>query len=234
MKGSFEALRDEWRKRFMRDRKLSAATKVVLSAIAMYLNRRSFKAWPSADTLATDTAMDRRNIFRAVKQAEARGHLKIDRGRRLKGKNNPSNIYTPLPQLAATGVVSIRHQGWCHPDTRTLDSEPLNKNILASLGAPSAPEIVPEGKEERKERKGWPKENGACSPTLPPNDSVPCDTGSKEGVRLRPPIIPSTDAPLAPTRVECSARPKLDWVPGVSTIDGTPRKAKAGVWGGCS
>ena len=27
-------------------------------------------------------------------------------------------------------------------------------------------------------------------------------------------------------------RPKLDWVPGVSTIDGTPRKAKAGVWGG--
>jgi hypothetical protein len=230
--GEFEARSATWRKQFRRDQKLSAATKVVLSVIAdEFLNREAFNAagklvaWPGIRLLIRETGISNATVQKALKEAVRLGYLKIERrGERRKDGTFVTNHYLAgFPRQAKQPVIAPVIppviDGYHEPSETNL----LKLNTRASLAPPSAA--------EREERKGWPKESGACSPTFPFKDAVPCGRGRKEGDHPRSPTIPSSAVPLAPTGEGCAAKRKLSWTPGVSTIDGNPRKPKVGVWG---
>ena len=124
----FEQLREAWSKQVRADRKLPHAAKTVLWAMSAHLNRESFTAWPSHRTLDKETGMPRRSVQRAIRQAEQRGHIKIEQRYRSRGRQ--SHIYSPQLQVEVTKVAHEMTPGWRHHDAR-----------VAHTGVPASPAL---------------------------------------------------------------------------------------------
>jgi Helix-turn-helix domain len=91
----YEIFRARWIRQFNRDRNLSDGAIRAALAITLYINRKSFDAFPGLESLMEDTGMSRSTVIRAVKQLEAAGHLKVRRTRTSGGKNGV-NHYAPI------------------------------------------------------------------------------------------------------------------------------------------
>src|SRR6188472_3602499 len=72
--------RETWELQISRDRKLPAARKVVLLAIARHLNTESFTAWAGVRRLAAECGTSPGSVLRAIKHGRARGHLDVKGG----------------------------------------------------------------------------------------------------------------------------------------------------------
>ena len=90
-KASYDERREEVMRSIWRDRELTYGERLIGVIIAMHLNRRSFQAWPSNTTLASETGIDRRTIQRSIKRLTARGHFALVQH----GGGRSSNRYAP-------------------------------------------------------------------------------------------------------------------------------------------
>ncbi len=85
---------NEWLRKINRDAALTAASDLkVAVAIWLHVNRTSGKAWPSISTIARETALHDRTVYRALERLEARGHLLIDH-RGGPRRRNPDSLVT--------------------------------------------------------------------------------------------------------------------------------------------
>src|SRR5258708_39949585 len=85
----------EWLRKINGDAALTAASDLkVAVAIWLHVNRTSGKAWPSISTIARETALHDRTVYRALERLEARGHLLIDhRSRRATCHDHKLHIH---------------------------------------------------------------------------------------------------------------------------------------------
>ena len=84
-----------WARRVQADRGLRSNHKVVLWALEGFFNNKTFTAWPSISTLQRLTGLPRGTVWRALKAAEARGHLKVNRRRNPDG-SHAASVYIPF------------------------------------------------------------------------------------------------------------------------------------------
>lgn len=86
-KGQFNAIRERWLRAVLADSRLTAATKIVATALFLYFNQKHWGetgellAWPSWETLIEETATSKRSIAYAIADLEANGALDADHGR---------------------------------------------------------------------------------------------------------------------------------------------------------
>jgi hypothetical protein len=145
----------------------------VALAITLYINRKTFDAFPGLESLMQDTGMSRSTVIRAVQQLEAGGHLKVRRTR-LSGGKNGVNHYAPV--LVVSGVTHDTRG--CHLSTvsgvtrETLTSEltsELTLYVSDETGALDSEEK--EGKEKRSGEEEGKAPQSATSSTSPPPQS---------------------------------------------------------------
>jgi predicted transcriptional regulator len=88
----FQAAKEGWLKEIARHRNLSGADYAVAIMLSTYLNSRTYEAWPSLHTLATDTNRNRSTVWRSIKRLERLNLLQVTRA---PGRSR-SNRYKPL------------------------------------------------------------------------------------------------------------------------------------------
>jgi hypothetical protein len=161
---SLERFREDWQRQLVADRKLFDSDLRVALAIGWHLNRdKKGWAWPGMRTLAKLTGLSKKTVVLATGRLEARGYLRIVRGR--KGNRRLANQY--LPTLTNAGlhhalggdhVVYSRGdhgglpQGLPEPLTEPLKQPPIPINI----GNVSRDVVVNEGSRQEIEERGIP------------------------------------------------------------------------------
>lgn len=90
--GGFQAAKEGWLKVVASYPNLSGADCAIAIAISTYLNSKTGDAWPSLETLATDTNRNRATVWRSIERLELLGLLSVQRAR---GRTR-SNRYKPL------------------------------------------------------------------------------------------------------------------------------------------
>ena len=92
---------------------LSTGSRVVLFALANYMDRQGV-CWPSLATLARDTGMQRRSVWRALDEAEAAGWIEREKRRGPKGEwlssRYRAKVSPPLGTETHLGVGTEAHQ----------------------------------------------------------------------------------------------------------------------------
>lgn len=93
-----------WVDAWCRESDLGTGARVVLYALANYMDKRGV-AWPSLTTLARDTAMQRRSIYRALDEAEAAGWVVRERGQGPKGSGGHPTLYrSAVPKVGGDAM----------------------------------------------------------------------------------------------------------------------------------
>jgi hypothetical protein len=90
-----------WLRQVNADPELPGSAKGAAISIADHWNERAGKAWPGTDTIATEIGRRQSTATEGVNALEGRGHLRIERGMRGRGK---SHRYFPLMKHQATDI----------------------------------------------------------------------------------------------------------------------------------
>jgi hypothetical protein len=152
---------NEWLRKINRDAALTAASDLKIAvAIWLHINRTSGKAWPSISTIAHETALHDRTVYRALERLEARGHLLIDhRGGRsncndyrlnlgAQTTENGDNFDRVKPSRNGDNLVTETVTALSpNPDNlvtetlTSLSSEPLSEPFIGPLSETTSPSL---------------------------------------------------------------------------------------------
>jgi Helix-turn-helix domain len=84
------------------------SSRLVLLAIAVHVNPQSEVAWPSVPTLARETRLSERHVYRLIKKLEAAGELEV---RRRPGLVNHYRVkLSPTPDSLPSTLISAPDQ----------------------------------------------------------------------------------------------------------------------------
>jgi DNA-binding MarR family transcriptional regulator len=91
-RGGFQAAKEGWLKLVASYPNLSGADYAVVIALSTYLNAKLLNAWPSIETLASDTNRNKSTISRSLRRLEALGLIRVvhSRGRKRSNRYSPS------------------------------------------------------------------------------------------------------------------------------------------------
>lgn len=137
---SLEKFKEDWLKQIVLDKELPAGALRVCIVISTHMNRKHGGwAWPGFGTLARETGISKRWISDLTQLIENRGHLKVNRSKTARGKNEvnyykpilkdfttPSELATSPPSEAATSL----------PSELATSPEPLNEPLREPLNKP--------------------------------------------------------------------------------------------------
>src|SRR5262245_52956346 len=90
-----------WLRQVNADPELAGSAKGAAISIADHWNERSGYAYPGSNTIATEIGKEQSTALDGVNALEARGHLRVVRGTRGRGK---SNRYYPLEKYRQTDI----------------------------------------------------------------------------------------------------------------------------------
>lgn len=139
---------NDWLRKINRDAALTAASDLkVAVAIWLHVNRGSGKAWPSISTIARETALHDRTVYRALERLEGRGHLLIDhRGGRSNCNDYRLNLDDSQTTVNGDNFDRVKLSGnGDHPVTEILTASSSNPdNLVTETLTASSPEPLNE------------------------------------------------------------------------------------------
>jgi len=137
-----------WLRKINRDAALTAASDLkVAVAIWLHVNRTSGKAWPSISTIARETALHDRTVYRSLERLEARGHLLIDHRGGLSNCNDYRlNLDDSQTTVNGDNFDRVKLSGnGDNPVTEILTASSSNPdNLVAETLTASSPEPLNE------------------------------------------------------------------------------------------
>ena len=140
------------------DSSLPAGAKSVALFLISYMNSVTKKAFPSVNTLAQVTGLNRSTVNRALKKLRERGHFeRVEKGGGSgRGSATHTSVYVPILKRAAAPLLNSSR------NDLTVASALHNSGSDASLRVASTP---PEPKKEPKKEPVKLKlsKNGKCS-----------------------------------------------------------------------
>jgi len=164
-KNDFEIWRDAFERRVMKDTELLPQYRLVLLALAKFLNRKTRNAFPRQRVLGEMCGVTRFTANRAIAAGRARGHI----SKRLFKRLGKKPLLTYAPALHPEEVCTAGAQGGVHAlcTHEPLKGEPLIKDIppsaVASTGVSAKGEI-------EAVRKG--STSKTSPPRLPPSGEL--------------------------------------------------------------
>ena len=132
---------------------LKPSARLVLLALAAYMDRRGV-AWPSLATLARDTGLARRSVYRCLAQAEAGGWIKRERGAGPSGRGGRVTLYRAISRdtesLSESRDLESRSRDrddtevgtWCPPEEPEKTQGTLTPALSVLKNGPMRLELV--------------------------------------------------------------------------------------------
>lgn len=127
----FRPLRFSWVQQWRENSDLKPSARHVLSALAAYMDHRGV-AWPSLTTLARDTGLVRRSVYRSLAEAEAEGWIERERGAGPSGRGGRVTLYRAISrdmESRSRDRDDTEVGTWCPPE----DSEKTQGILTPSL-----------------------------------------------------------------------------------------------------
>jgi hypothetical protein len=183
-RGAHEAFCEAWHRQVLADADLDHRPARVASFLVYYINRESLTCWPSLQTIADGTGLDRSGASKALAKLVERGHLRHHARRQ-------SNEYAPVLRqggvvttttATGVGVLSPRQQGVVTTTTDSL-KDSLNKEHIYIGASEDSDFRVRQGQEDKQV-------TGSSSVVPFPSPSRPQPAAGDGGVPPPRPKVP--------------------------------------------